>query len=88
MKKKFVKKNALLDIEDNKEWKEHWKGMPEFISEDLSPYHSIIVHFNCNEDIQKFAFLIKQKISMNTKSIYYPAAEIGITYGKRYKSES
>jgi hypothetical protein len=73
---------ALFDIGES--WEEAWKGMPEFVQEDLSPYKSIYVHFENREDVEKFAKLVAQTITMNTRAIWYPAAEIGRFADRRY----
>jgi hypothetical protein len=65
-------------------WHEHWKGMPEFVQEDLAPVKTIHVHFESREDYEAFAKLVGQTLTMNTRSIWYPEAEIGRTYNKRY----
>lgn len=68
-------------------WQEEWKGMPEFVQEDLQPFQSIIVHFENRADMDKFAVLVGQKLTYKTKSIWYPAAEIATVSNKRYVSE-
>jgi hypothetical protein len=65
-------------------WEDYWKGMPEFIQEDLAPVKTIYVHFETKEDYQAFAALVGQSLTMNTRSIWYPEAEIGRTFNKRY----
>jgi hypothetical protein len=65
-------------------WHEHWKGMPEFVQEDLAPVKTIYIHFETREDYQAFAKLVGQTLTMNTRSIWYPEAEIGRTFNKRY----
>ena len=65
-------------------WHEHWKGMPEYISEDLTPFRTIYVHFEKREDVDAFAVLIGQRIGPNVKSIWYPEAEIGHYIDKLY----
>lgn len=57
---------------NHKNWKEHWVGMPSFESEDLRPVKQLIVSFKSEADMQKFANLLDQKITMKTKSIWYP----------------
>ena len=54
------------------EWKEEWKGMPEFVQEKKEPYSKIIVRFETEEDLQEFASLIGQKLTSKTKSIWHP----------------
>ena len=54
-------------IKKNEEWKEEWQGMPEFEMEDLTSFRKIVVHFRSQKDIDKFAKLIKQKITFSYK---------------------
>jgi hypothetical protein len=68
-------------------WQEFWKGMPEFIQEDLTPVKTIYVHFETREDMEAFAKLVDQPLTMNTRSIWYPEAEIGRIANKRYIDE-
>jgi hypothetical protein len=88
MKKKFRKANALFEIDENEEWKEHWKGMPEFKHKDLTPYFSLIIHFRSKEDIKKFSKLIEQNITENSKSLWFPKQKITRVADKRYVDES
>lgn len=66
---------------------EHWKNMPEFVSEDLRPYRTLPVHFATKEDMEAFSKFVGQPITKITKCIWYPAAEIGRTADKRYVDE-
>lgn len=74
----------LLQIEEN--WKEHHKGMPAFKQEDQSPYKSIIVHFAERKNMIEFEKLVKQKITLSTKYIWYPESEIQV-WDKEWISE-
>ena len=74
--------------EDSEWWEEEWQGMPEFVQEDLSPYKTIMVHFENEEAMESFAKLVDQTINLRTKSIWYPKAEIGHFFDKRYVDES
>lgn len=65
-------------------WTEHWGGMPKFEQRDLSPLQSIYVHFRNEEDRRAFAALVGQTITSQTRSIWYPPAEIGRMVDKRY----
>lgn len=65
-----------------------WQGMPEFEQEDLTAAFSLKVNFASFEDLQKFAELVGQKLTENTRSIWYPIAEIGHYSDKRYADES
>jgi hypothetical protein len=60
---------------DEKESKKLWKGMPEFEQEDNATYKTIYVHFRNESDYKEFAKLVDQKISIKTKSIWYPALD-------------
>ena len=57
---------------DDKLWKKHWTGMPEFEQEKNPPYKKLIVSFRTKEDYDEFAKLIDQKLTMKTKSIWHP----------------
>ena len=65
-----------------------WKDMPEFISANKHPAHTVYVHFRNIEDIKKFSVLIGQKLSTNSKrnvgSIWYPKKDIIHVADKRY----
>jgi hypothetical protein len=51
----------------------HWTSMPEFEQEDsVWIYHSLIVIFEDANAYASFANLVRQHLSMSTKSIYYP----------------
>ena len=75
-------------FEPEKEWQAHWQGMPEFIQEDLEPWKTVYVHFECREDMEEFSKLVGQKVGFNTRSIWFPEAEIGRYANKRYVDES
>ena len=57
---------------DDKLWKKHWVGMPEFIQENNPPYKRIIISFRNEDDYNEFAKLVDQNLSDKTKSIWYP----------------
>jgi hypothetical protein len=63
------------DEEIPEKWRKDWKGMPEFNQEDLKPYQQIIISFECDDDVKKFAELIDQKLTYKTKSIWFPSQE-------------
>lgn len=69
-------------LEDS--WKAEWQGMPEFVQEDLEPKYQIIVSFESLEDLQSFGRLLGKNFTENTRSIWYPEAEIGRYADKRY----
>ena len=68
-------------------WKDEWQDMPEFEMEDLSSFRKIIVHFRNQEDIDKSAELIGQKIT-KAPSIWYPEWKKRRYADKRYVDES
>ena len=63
------------DIPDVDDWREEWKGMPEFEQEDLKPYRTINLHFRNDEDVNAFAELMNQSITDKTKSMWFPILE-------------
>jgi hypothetical protein len=48
-----------------------WDGMPEFQMDDQQG-RALIVHFRDEKDVQKFSKLLKQKITPQTKFVWYP----------------
>lgn len=52
-----------------------WQGMPEFEQDDLLGMKIIKVHFESVTDMQAFARLVNQLITMDTKYIWYPKQE-------------
>lgn len=52
-----------------------WDGMPEFENEDLGAFQSIRMHFATKQDVEKFARLINQTITENTKYLWFPQQE-------------
>ena len=49
-----------------------WGGMPEFCQERQEPYAKIIFRFENEEDLQRFAEMIGQKLTSKTKSSWHP----------------
>ena len=85
----------LFDLDEFTEWHEHWQDMPEFIQEDNWGFQSIILRFNSQEDVENFAKLINQKITVSTKYLWFPEINyndenkiIGMNSKKRYVDES
>lgn len=62
---------TLFDDFEN-DWQKEWKGMPEFVQEDLTSHRKIIVHFRNNEDVKRFAELLGQKITPKQPSLWFP----------------
>ncbi len=81
-------KQYWVDLfEDEFDWREEWKDMPEYINEDLSSERQIVVHFRNEEDIQKFAELIEQQVTELTKSLWYPYMADRLSADKLYIDE-
>ena len=66
------------------DWTEQWKGMPGYTHRDLTPKQSILVHFKDEASRVAFAELVKQRITSETKYIWYPQVEIGHFADKLY----
>lgn len=69
-------------------WNE-WKGMPEFVQEDLQPFQTILVHFATPEDLTAFEALVDQRIqrtSKRTAAIWFPKVAVGSYANKRYRT--
>ena len=71
-------------IDKGEAWENEWKGMPEFVSRDLMPFKTIYVHFENRKDMEEFANLIGQKLTLETQSIWYPELEINDLISKKY----
>lgn len=71
-------------IEAGEWWQEHWKEMPEYKSQDLMPFKTIYVHFENRKDMEDFARLVKQTITLETQSIWYPELEVQKLINKKY----
>jgi len=62
----------ILDVTTTDEWEFHWIGMPEFQQVRKKPVSQITVRFETQEDMDNFAELIGQKLTLKTKSIWHP----------------
>lgn len=78
--------DQMILFDADPEWKKHWNdaGMPDFTQNDEHPVKQITVSFASEEDMLAFSELVKQTITMNTRSIWYPEAEIGRYANKRW----
>ena len=77
MKKSEMHQFSMFGEQQEEEewWEEEWQGMPEFVQEDLSPFKTIMIHFESKEAVESFAELVDQIITVRTKSIWYPKVE-------------
>jgi len=85
--KKLEEAGQILLIDIGEWWEEHWKGMPEFVQKDLTPFKTIYVHFETRKDMEAFAKLMNQPITLDTPSIWYPEAETNDFSKKRYVAQ-
>lgn len=79
--------DTLFDVNEfSPAWRE-WRGMPEYVHGDLTPYRQIIVSFASAEDVAEFGRLVGQRIGPHIRSLWFPVAEIGTYKDKRYIDE-
>jgi len=78
----------LFDTDKISSWYPEWQNMPEFKMNDNNSFRKIVVHFSCQDDINKFAELIGQRITRKQLSLWFPEQEIRKTADKRYVDES
>ena len=64
--------NEFLGIKDEEPREKHWVGMPEFEQEADPKHKELLLKFKTAEDYEKFQKLIEQKLTVKTKSIFYP----------------
>lgn len=64
-----------------------WNGMPEFDQIDKTAKRQIVMNFKTDEDADQFGKLIDQNVTENTRSLWYPKAEIERLMDKRYKRQ-
>ncbi len=75
-------------IDDAEKWRKEWKGMPEYVQEDLEAWKSLIVNFENREDMNNFSALIGKKITFETKSTWFPVKEAEKAIDKRWVDET
>jgi len=51
------------------------------------PVKQVIVSFASEFDVERFARLVEQNVTMTTKSIWYPAVKSDRSAGKAYVSQ-
>jgi len=68
------------------DWQSEWSaaGMPEFEQADDRPFKSLKVHLGSQEDVERFATLVAQKITAQTRYIWYPFKEKNCLVNKSY----
>lgn len=68
---------------------DEWVGMPEFSQEDKTSLHKLVVHFFSEEDIEEFAALVGQPVTIQTRYIHHPPEDrdiIKVTGRLRYST--
>lgn len=65
-------------------WREHWKGMPSFHSENLEAEKQLIINFRSEEDFFAFAQVLGQQLTPKTRSVWYPPKERDVNILKRW----
>ena len=68
-------------------WEDEWQDMPEFVHEDQTSWKAVIVHLKDRDAMDAFSKAIGQKITAETRSLWFPPAEIGRYADKRYVAE-
>lgn len=69
---KKLKSGLGLSTDYIPKWEKEWQDMPEFVSEDLTPFKTILVHFRNKEDMKEFGKLLDQGVGLKTKSVWFP----------------
>jgi hypothetical protein len=65
-----------------------WGGMPEFKQAAQEPFMELKIRFRNWQDYQEFAALMNQKLTLKTKSLWYPELVRGLDSEKRYVEEN
>ena len=80
--RKVLQQESLFDLPPD--WTQEWKGMPEYVVEDLSPFRSVIIHFACDADADRFAEVTGLRITGETRSTWFPKADMDRVSKLRY----
>lgn len=70
-----TEEEAWEEDQRSQNWKQHWKGMPSYSSENFEPVKQLIINFRTMEDYNAFAEVLKQTLTPKTKSVYWPFIE-------------
>jgi len=66
---------------------QHWTGMPEFEQPDARAFRSLPVHFNSQEDLDRFCEVTGLKVTPQTRYLWYPEVPVERYADKRYVTE-
>lgn len=72
MSKKKVESSSIFEFDDEDDPDYQWRGMPSFNQQDNGAYRQIIVSFDDEAGVKKFAELTGQHITEKTRSIWFP----------------
>lgn len=67
--------NEFWEDSNEFDWKEEWKNMPEFISENKKPIQQIKVSFLSYDDVKEFAKRLGITVTEKTNSTWFPARD-------------
>jgi len=79
-------KDQPLLFENPPAWVDMWQGMPEFKHSDLTPWHSLVVHFRSREDYEAFSQIVGQRLTAKQKYIWHPEIEMADRKSKQFAS--
>lgn len=72
----------LFSVDPN--WKQTWRGMPDYEQQNLLPWQSIKVHFRNRDDRERFFKLIAQRDTATKKSFWFPEVKVEEAISKRW----
>lgn len=58
-----------------KDWRNEWKEMPEFIQENREAIKRVSISFETQQDIDNFNALTGLNIGLKTKGVFFPPVE-------------
>ena len=65
--------NTEVDIDS---WRNHWKQMPAYTQEENKAFKQIIMSFRTKEDYEEFQVKLGQRMTVKTKSAWYPHLDV------------
>lgn len=65
--------NTEVDIDS---WRAHWKQMPAYTQEENKAFKQIIMSFRTKEDYEDFQVKLGQRMTVKTKSAWYPHLDV------------
>ena len=87
MANKKIKPADIFEFDDADEYEREWRGMPGFDQPDNGAFRQIIVSFDDQEGVNKFAKAIGQTLTHKTKSVWYPPRPTNIVADLFYFDE-